>query len=139
MIETLAQLVAQAAPTEWVSLIQTLGFPTVVAVAVGWVVLSGKIPREAEIQTLRDIIASKDREKERLETQVDSLTKQYESVVIPAVHDAINSIRDTSRIIEKQTMAALSAEEKIKRMDESIKSLERTITHPRRDGPDWRV
>lgn len=126
-----ATLLAQAAPSEWISVVQALGFPTVVAAVVGWVVLSGKIPREAEIQTLRDIITTKDRERERLEAQVDSFAKQYETIVLPAVHDAITSIRETAKVIEQQTTAARQAGETIRRMDENIRGLERSLGRQR--------
>lgn len=125
---------AQAAPADWIAVVQALGFPTVVAAVVGWVVLSGKIPREAEIQTLREIIANKDREKERLETQVDSFAKQYESIVLPAVHDAITSIRETAKVIEQQTTAARQAAETIRRMDDTIRGLERSLGRSHRPG-----
>lgn len=118
---------------DWVQIVQTLGFPTVVAAVVGWVVLSGKVPREAEIQNFKDIIAAKDREKERLEAQVDSFAKQYETIVLPAVHDAINSIRETARVIEQQTAAARAAGETIRRLEDTVRSLERSVGRGARD------
>lgn len=125
-------IVAQVA-ADWPQIIQTLGFPTVVAAVVGWVVVSGKIPREAEIQTFKEIIASKDREKERVEAQVDSFAKQYETVVLPAVHDAIASIRETAKVIEGQTSAARAATETIKRLDETVRQLERSLGRSHRE------
>lgn len=118
---------------DWPSIIQTLGFPTVVAAVVGWVVLSGKVPRENEIKTLVAIIESKDKEKERLEGQVDAFAKQYETVVLPTVHDAIGAIRETSRVIEQQTSAARKAEEAIRRLEETLKA-ERTYGRARRES-----
>lgn len=118
-------LIAQVAATDWLQVVQALGFPTVVAAVVGWVVVSGKVPREAEIQTLRDILASKDRERERLEAQVDAFAKQYETIVLPAVHDAIASIRETAKVIEQQTAAARTAGETIKHMDETLRQMDR--------------
>lgn len=133
-LRTVAFMLAQTAPGDWITVVQVLGFPTVVAAVVGWVVVSGKIPREAEIQTLRDIIATKDQERKRLEEQVDAFARQYETVVLPAVHDAITSIRETGKVIEQQTAAARQAAETIRRMDETIRMLERSIPRgPRGD------
>lgn len=133
-LRTVAFVLAQTAPGDWITVVQVLGFPTVVAAVVGWVVVSGKIPREAEIQTLRDIIATKDQERKRLEEQVDAFARQYETVVLPAVHDAITSIRETGKVIEQQTAAARQAAETIRRMDETIRMLERSIPRgPRGD------
>lgn len=133
-MRVVAVTLAQAAPADWIAVVQALGFPTVVAAVVGWVVLSGKIPREAEIQTLRDIIGTKDRERERLEAQVDSFAKQYETIVLPAVHDAISSIRETAKVIEQQTEAARHAGDTIRRMDETIRGLERSLGRSNRQA-----
>lgn len=126
-------LFAQSASADWVSIIQTLGFPTVVACVVGWVVLSGKVPREAEIKTLVSIIEAKDKEKERLEAQVDAFARQYETVVLPTVHDAIGAIRETSKVIEQQTNATRTAEEALRRMESTLRA-ERSFGRMRRDS-----
>ena len=112
-----ALVVAQVSSADWIQVVQTLGFPIVVAGVVGWVVLTGKVPRETEIKTLLSLIEAKDKERERLEAQVDSFARQYETVVLPTVHDAISAIRDTSRIIEQQTIAARATEETLKRLE----------------------
>lgn len=122
---------AQSA-ADWPSIIQTLGFPTVVAAVVGWVVVSGRVPRESEIKTLLAIIEAKDKEKERLEAQVDAFSKQYETVVLPTVHDAIGAIRETSKVIEQQTSAMRQAEDALRRMETSLQS-DRTFGRQRRD------
>lgn len=126
-------LFAQSATADWVSVIQTLGFPTVVACVVGWVVLSGKVPREAEIGRLVTIIEAKDKEKERLESQVDAFARQYETVVLPTVHDAISAIRETSKVIEQQTNATRTAEEALRRMEATFKA-ERSFGRMRHDS-----
>lgn len=116
---------------DWIQIVQTLGFPTVVAAVVGWVVLSGKVPREAEIHTLLAIIEAKDKEKERLESQVDQFAKQYETVVLPTVHDALSAIREAARVIEQQTAAARLTEEALRRMEDTIRDRDRDRS-PRR-------
>jgi hypothetical protein len=123
-------VLAQVSP-EWIQLVQTLGFPIVVAGVVGWVVITGKVPRQSEIDTLLSLIEAKDRERERLEAQVDAFARQYENVVLPTVHDAIGAIRDTSRTIEQQTIASRSMEETLKRIElRAERSLGRTSREP---------
>lgn len=107
---------------DWIQIVQTLGFPTVVAGVVGWVVVSGKVPREVEIRTLLQIIEGKDHEKQRLEAQVDAFSKQYETVVLPTVHDAIGAIREAAKVIEGQTAAIRTAEESLRRMEATIRA-----------------
>lgn len=128
-----SQLVFAQSVADWPSIIQTLGFPTVVAAVVGWVVVSGKVPRESEIKTLVAIIESKNKEKERLEAQVDAFAKQYETVVLPTVHDAIGAIRETSKVIEQQTNATRQAEDALRRMETTLKN-ERAFGRSRRES-----
>lgn len=129
----LSQLVFAQSVADWPSIVQTLGFPTVVAAVVGWVVVSGKVPRESEIKTLVAIIESKDKEKERLEAQVDAFAKQYETVVLPTVHDAIGAIRETSKVIEQQTNATRQAAEALRSMEVTLKN-ERAFGRSRRES-----
>lgn len=83
-------------PDNWVAIVSSLGFPIVVAGALMWAILSGKLPRQAEIDDLRA-------DKLRLQNEVESFRNQYTTLILPTMQDTILTIRDVaSRAAEQK-------------------------------------
>lgn len=101
-------------------LVKTLGFPIVVALFALWLIGSGKIPRQSEIDNLRE-------DKKRLEAQVDAFSKQYETVVIPTMHDTVTTVQQVAAASERQIARFDAIERAVSSLDQSIRVVERLV------------
>lgn len=111
---------AQAGAGELGDWVSRLGFPVMVVLAA----MLGKIRFEPEVAGLRDTIAAGTNRELRLEAQVDAFSDQYETVVLPTVHEALAVVRQSAASIQASTETATHQVEALARLEAGVRAIE---------------
>jgi hypothetical protein len=107
----LAQVANQT--SDWYNLVERGGFPTAALIAVIWGFTSGKVVPG--------------RTADRAEKQADKLTDQYETVVLPLIHEALATIRDSQDALRESSTSTQTAVDAVDRINAAQQRMEEVV------------